>query len=169
VLEADATGPEIKRTMDLNALLAEAVAETISGGGFPLTLSGNCITCLGTTGGISRPDLGVVWFDAHADFDTPDDNLSGFFDVFALAILTGTGWRALRRTIPGFLEIPERRVVLVGVRDLASYQADRLKRSSLNIVWGEDLAGRIESVFGEALESLEGCDSIYLQPIPSAL
>ena len=34
----------------------------------------------------SGPDgLGVVWFDAHADFDTPEDNVSGFFDVMALA------------------------------------------------------------------------------------
>jgi arginase len=48
------------------------------------------------------------------------------------------------------------------VRDLASYQADRLRRSSLNVVWGDDLACGLGSVLGDALESLEECDSIYL-------
>jgi arginase len=45
-----------------------------------------------------------LWLDAHADFDTPEDNLTGFTDVMGLAILTGGCWRALRETIPGFAE-----------------------------------------------------------------
>jgi arginase len=44
-----------------------------------------------------------LWLDAHADFDTPEDNL-GFTDVMGLAILTGGCWRALRETIPGIAE-----------------------------------------------------------------
>ena len=55
-----------------------------------------------------------MWFDAHADFDTPDDNLSGFTDAMGLAILTGSGWRALRETIPGFRALAEGRVLLAG-------------------------------------------------------
>src|SRR6185312_7040124 len=71
------------------------------------------------------------WFDAHADFDDPEENESGFFDVMGLAMLTGRGWRALRHTIPGHVPIPERNVVLAGVRDLEDYQRDRLSRSQL--------------------------------------
>src|SRR5436853_508160 len=36
---------------------------------------------------------------AHADFDDPEENVSGFFDVMGLAMLTGRGWSALRATI----------------------------------------------------------------------
>ena len=48
----------------------------------------------------------------------------------ALAILTGTGWTALRETIPGFAPVPEEHVVLAGARDLEPYQRARLGRSA---------------------------------------
>ena len=78
---------------------------------FPLVFAGNCNSGLGTTAGAGPQGLGVVWFDAHADFDDPEENESGFFDVMGLAPLTGRGWRALRHTIPGHAPIPERNVI----------------------------------------------------------
>ena len=51
-------------------------------------------------------DLGVVWFDAHADFDTAEDNRSGFFDVFALPILAGDAWQALAGALDGLGPAP---------------------------------------------------------------
>jgi arginase len=97
-------------------------------------LAGGCNSCLGTAAGAAAD--GVVWFDAHADFDDPDENLSGFFDVMALAMLTGRGWRALRETIPGHRPIPEGDVLLAGVRDLEPYQRARLEQSDLTFVPG---------------------------------
>jgi arginase len=79
----------------------------------------------------------VVWFDAHADFDDPEENTSGYFDVMGLAMLTGRGWRALRQTIPGRQPIPERNVVLAAVRDLEDYQRRRLARAELATVPGQ--------------------------------
>jgi arginase len=127
-------------------------------------LASNCNSALGTTAGLGRADLGVVWFDAHADFDTPEDNLSGFFDVFALAILTGSCWRALRRTIPGFREIDEGRVVLVGVRDLEPYQRERLEQSALNVVWGPHIRNEgLEHALAPVLDRITGTTAnIYL-------
>ncbi len=69
---------------------------------------------------------GAVWLDAHADFDTPDDNISGSMDVMALSILSGSAWPAQHATIPNAVAIAEQRVALLGVRDLADYQRDRL-------------------------------------------
>ena len=99
---------EIARTFDLDRVLAARVRTATERYAFPLVLAGECASCLGTVGGLDYERVGVVWFDAHADFDTPDDNLSGFFDVMALAILTGSGWRALRESIPGFRAVEER-------------------------------------------------------------
>jgi arginase len=164
VIEAPDRRPEIKRTIELDARLADAVRGAVAAGAFPLVLSGNCNSALGTTAGISRGDLGVLWFDAHADFDTPEDNLSGFFDVFALAILTGSCWRALRRTIPGFREIDETRVVLAAVRDLEPYQRARLERSALNLVPGAQIrSGGIERALRPALDRLSAtAGAVYL-------
>ncbi len=88
---------EIATTIELDRRLAVRVHDALSEGRFPLIVSGNCNSCLGTVAGLSAARgraPGVVWFDAHADFDTPDENLSGFFDVMGLSMLTGGSWRA---------------------------------------------------------------------------
>src|SRR5215211_3578381 len=114
----DPNDPEIVRIAEGDRRLARRVHAAHEGGAFPLVLAGNCNSCLGTVAGVGP--VGVVWFDAHADFDTPDRSL-GFFDGMGLAILTGNGWELLRRTIPGFTPVDERDVVLVGVRDLEEH------------------------------------------------
>jgi arginase len=137
VAPVDESLPEIARIFELNRRLARHVSDAGHRRHFPLVLAGNCVSCLGTTAGArDEADLGVVWLDAHADFDTPEDNLSGFTDVMGLSVLTGACWRALRETIPGFRVVDEDHVVLVGTRDLEAYQRTRLGGSRLTVVPG---------------------------------
>jgi arginase len=145
----DESDPEIARVLELIRRLAASVAGAVAEGAFPLVFAGNCNSCLGTTAGAGPEDLGVVWFDAHADFDDPEENESGFFDVMGLAMLTGRGWRALRRTIPGHVPIAERNVVLAGVRDLEPYQRQRVETSGLIRVPGEIDPARFEDAIGD--------------------
>lgn len=129
----DPNDPEIVRIAEGDRRLARRVRAAHEGGAFPLVLAGNCNSCLGTVAGLGP--VGVVWFDAHADFDTPDRSL-GFFDGMGLAILTGNGWELLRQTIPGFMPVDERDVVLVGVRDLEEHQRAPLDASAMRILPG---------------------------------
>lgn len=156
----DPGGPEVARIFELDRRLAGHVRRARVRGAFPLVLAGNCISALGTTAGVrDEGALGVVWLDAHADFDTPEDNLSGFTDVMALSTLTGGCWRALRETIPGFAAVPARGVVLVGARDLEPYQRHRLEGSDVAVVGDRvDLAA-----LGAALDDLAAqVDRVYL-------
>jgi arginase len=171
---------EIARVLELDRRLADRVRAAVAEKAFPLVLAGNCISCLGTTAGAGARGIGVVWFDAHADFDTPDDNLSGFFDVMGLAILTGSGWGALRETIPGFVPVDEDRVVLAAVRDLEPYQRERLEGSRIRTCpcppWQEgdfhaaldELRGRVNRVYLhidlDALDPSEGTANEYAAP-----
>lgn len=155
----DESAPEVARIFELDRRLARRVAAARERDAFPLVLGGNCCSCLGTVAGAGAAGLGVVWFDAHADFDTPDDNLSGFTDVMGLAILTGSGWRALRETIPGFAPVREDDVVLAGVRDLEPYQRARLAASDLRLVPGAIDPGAL----ADALDRLhEATTRVYL-------
>jgi arginase len=143
--------PEVARIFELDRRLARRVAAVRGRGALPVVLGGNCVSCLGTTAGVqSARKLGVVWLDAHADFDTPEDNLSGFTDVMGLSVLTGGCWRALRETIPGFATVDEGDVVLAGVRDLEDYQWDRVCGSRLRVVTGaierEDLRAGLDEL-----------------------
>ena len=131
--------PEMTRVIELDRRLARSVRAAAKADRFPLVLAGNCNSCLGTVAGVGAERLGVIWFDTHADFDTADDNESGFFDAMGLSILTGSSFQPLAGTIPEFQPIIEQRVLLVGVRDLEQYQERRLLGSHVNTVFGTEL------------------------------
>jgi arginase len=128
---ADPLAGEVTRIFDLLRAHALAVRAAVGRGAFPLVLSGGCISAAATVAGAGAD--GAVWFDAHADLDTPEDNLSGSMDVQALSILTGSAWQASARAIPGFTPVLESAVQVVGVRDLAEYQRLHLEASDVAV------------------------------------
>jgi arginase len=134
ILAADPGVGEITRIFELLRAQEAAVREAVGRGAFPLVLAGGCISATGTVAGCGAE--GAVWLDAHADLDTPDDNVSGSMDVMALSLLCGDGWPAQHATIPNVAALPEERVALLGVRDLAPYQRDRLEASALHTAPG---------------------------------
>src|SRR5215469_649029 len=73
--------------------LAQAVRQAHASGQLPLILAGSCDASLGIVAGFEHGSTGVVWIDAHADFNTPDSTATGFFAGMSLAILTGHCYR----------------------------------------------------------------------------
>lgn len=133
-------GGEVGRAFALTSALAVRVRAESAAGRFPLVLAGNCGATIGALAGLGPADTGLVWFDAHADFNTPETSASGFLDGMALAILTGRCWRSLAATVPGFVSVPDRHVVLVGARDLDLPEARALAESGIRRV-AADLVG----------------------------
>ncbi|MBI5106060.1 MAG: arginase family protein, partial [Solirubrobacterales bacterium] len=136
VQTAEPGAPEIALTFELHRAVGRLVRGAVDEGAFPVVLAGACGSSVGTAAGVGTHDLGVVWLDAHADLDTPEDNLSGFLDVMALTTLTGGAWGALAATVEGFAPVAPERVLLAGVRDLAPYQRDALARSPVRALPG---------------------------------
>jgi arginase len=141
IIEAPPSFPtEIGTSFALHRALAEAVSATAGNGTFPLILAGNCGSALGTVSGLraatpnDRSDIGVLWLDAHADFNTPETTTSGYLDGMSLAALTGQCWHALTAAIPGFRPVSDAHVVLVGARDLDPAEETALARSQVSRV-----------------------------------
>lgn len=144
---------EVASSFDVIREVAGVVRETVRAGRFPLVLAGNCNSSLGTVAGLGR-EVGVVWFDAHGDFNTPETTPTGFFDGFGLAMLTGTGWRTLRETVDGHRPVPDEHVLLVGARDFDPREEERLAASAIaradagSLADGlEELSGRVDAVY----------------------
>jgi arginase len=133
---------ETKAVFDVVEALATAVRETVDEGRFPLVLGGNCSSALGTVTGLNR-DVGVVWFDAHGDFHTPDSTPTGFLEGMVLALLTGEGWDELRR---GLRTVPPERVVLFGARDFEPTEEERLARSAVTRAEAGSLAAALDAL-----------------------
>ena len=125
---------EIMTAFELNRLLADEVRCAIEKNMFPVVLAGNCNSCLGSIAGIGPDNLGVVWFDAHGEFNTPETTLSGFLDGMPIAIATGRCWKSVAGTIPGFQPVAEKNLVLVGARDLDDEEQRQLGQSEINLV-----------------------------------
>ncbi len=109
---------EIASAFGLARSLSAAVADARVSGRFPLVLAGNCFSALGTVSGLGGERVGVLWFDAHGDLNTPDTTVSGLLDGMALSTLTGRCWRELASTVPGFRPLHDLNLLLLGARDL---------------------------------------------------
>ncbi len=119
----------------LSSACPSGCGAVVAGGRFPLVLAGNCGSSLGTVSGVraatpnDSSDIGVIWLDAHADFNTPDTTTSGFLDGTVLAALTGRGWQRAHRVHSGLPPVSDAHVVLVGARDIDAGE-ERLLASS---------------------------------------
>jgi arginase len=136
---------EVAESFAVIRAVASAVRETVEEGRFPLILAVNCFTSLGTVAGLGRP-VGVVWFDAHGDFHTPETTTSGFLDGMGLAMLLGDGWRELRNTIEGLQPVPAKHALLVGARDIDPTEQDRVAASPLRRADAKTLDDALEEL-----------------------
>jgi arginase len=139
---ADGFRAEIKTTFALCRTLAEHVRCIKRAGKFPLVVSGNCFMALGAIAGLGSVDLGIVWFDSHGEYNTPETTASGCLDGMGLATATGDCWRMLAASIPEFRPVPADRIVLVGGHDFDPEEMSRLARSRLALVNAADIASR---------------------------
>lgn len=150
---------EIQTSFELMGMLSAAVRDARDASRLPIVLAGNCNTAVGTIAGLGADTTGVVWFDAHADFNTPETTTSGFLDGTAVAILTGRCWTQLAATVPGFTPISDDRVVLVGTRDVDSLEGGLLDESSVHVVAHRQLRSSLR----ESLRSIsEHVNRVYV-------
>jgi arginase len=122
---------EIATAFDLIARVAEQVRSSVDRGAFPLVLSGNCNTAIGTLSGLTPRSRAVAWFDAHGDANTPDTTTTGFLDGTGLAAAMGWCWNGMTRQIPGFAPVNAGSVILIGARDLDGDEASLLDRAGV--------------------------------------
>jgi arginase len=146
---------EITTSLEVSYRLAKRVQAAKEQGAFPLVLAGNCNSSLGGIAGVGPTDLGVIWFDAHSDFRTPETTVGGMFDSMGLAMLTGQCWRRATSYITGFAPIPINRVLLVGPRQLEPDDQEQLEQAQVPLVRGEQIraSGLAENLAG-ALHAL---------------
>jgi arginase len=137
-LPRDAWHAEVQTSFELMRMLSLAVGEARQLNRLPIILAGNCNTAVGTLAGLG-PGVGVAWFDAHGDFNTPETTTSGFLDGTAVAIITGRCWKQLALTIPDFYPVPDETVCLVGTRDVDSLEGKFLAESNIAVIGPGDI------------------------------
>ena len=141
---------EVQTQFELYRSLAGQVAAARQSGHFPLILSGNCGASVGAIAGAGTERLGVIWFDAHGEFNTPETTASGFLDGMGLAIATGLCWKTLAASIPGFRPLPGPQILLVGGRDFDPGEREQLEQAGVRVI---DAASVAQANMKQALQS----------------
>ncbi|KHG66047.1 arginase [Thermus sp. 2.9] len=123
-------------------------------GVFPIVLGGDHSLSMGSVSGVARKRIGVIWVDAHADFNTPETSPSGNIHGMPLAVLAGLGHPRLTEA---FRAVDPKDVVLVGVRSLDPGEKRLLKEMGVKVytMHEVDRLG-VARIAEEALAYLEG-------------
>ena len=126
--------PAILRACDE---LRVVVERSLSGGRTPVVLGGDHSLGIGSVSGASNyfhargQRIGLIWFDAHGDFNTPDTTPSGNVHGMSLAVLHGHGDPDLVSLGGRAPKMEAAHTVLIGVRDLDSGERDLLRGSGI--------------------------------------
>jgi arginase len=112
-----------------------------------VVLAGNCNSCLGTL--VALDDPGIVWLDAHGDFNTPETTISGALEGMSLAIATDHCHRELMAR-----PVREENVVLGATRSIDPLEEIRLRASQIDIASLDEfpravdlLAARVQTIY----------------------
>jgi arginase len=154
----------LRETADVCTRLADEVVDTIDAGQFPLVLGGDHSIAIGTAKGAARDaDLGVIWFDAHGDFNTPKTSPSGNVHGMPLAALLGIGDFADTEWANA-PNISEENVALVGLRRLDDDERRAIRESDVSAYTMSDIDERgVTPVVEDALDvATDGTDGIHV-------
>jgi arginase len=143
---------EVATAFELQALVSRQVRTAVDEGQLPLVLSGNCNTAaVGSLAGAEN--FGIVWFDAHGEFNTPETTTTGFIDGMGLAMAVGHCWKEMVKGVPGFSPIPEENVVMAWVRAADVAEQERFDASRVTVV-GPDTESQGMHALAAALDDL---------------
>lgn len=146
--------------------LAATVSQAVAAGHFPLVLGGDHSVSIGTLAGLAAHERrqGLIWFDAHGDYNTAATTPTGNIHGMALAIVLGHGDPRLARIGGDFPKALEENAVLVGVRDLDPGERARLRASRVSVFTMRDIDEQgIDVVMRRAIEvASKGVDRLHL-------
>jgi len=150
--------------------LRKMVERSLGEGRLPLVIGGDHSIAIGSVAGSTNhfarqgETLGLIWFDAHGDANTPDTTPSGNIHGMSLAVCLGHGDTDLVNLGERSPKVLARNTVLIGIRDLDPGERDILKKSGVTVYTMRDLDERgMRDVVDEAIRlASDGTAGIHL-------
>ena len=151
--------------------LAKRVESVMRAGSTPIILGGDHSISLGSGSGVANAvnSPGIIWFDAHTDFNTSQTSPSGNIHGMILGALCGygdpsVGDPALVKVAGGGPHIDPRRVVIVGAREIDPGERELLKRSGAHVFTMADIDRHgMDSITRDAIAlASEGAPGIHV-------
>ncbi len=149
--------------------MSKIVAEERRAGFVPVGLLANCNGLLGMLSGLQHSGptakplrVGMIFVDAHGDFNTPETTLSGMLGGMPVAIAAGQCLSRMRLKAGLEPAIPTRHIVEVCVRDTDPLEQELLDRSDIQQLTLQDVRTRSANLHREMKRLSELTDVIYI-------
>jgi arginase len=152
-----------------NGRLAQIVAADRKEGFVPVGLLANCSSIMGMLGGLQKSGptarplrVGLVFIDAHGDFNTPETTLSGMLGGMPVAISAGMCLSRLRLKSGLDPALAEKQIVLAAVRDTDPLEQDLIDRSAIEMLSVADIKTGSPNIDRQMKRLAELSDVIYV-------
>ena len=152
-----------------NGHLADMVGAEVRDGNLTIGLLANCSSLLGMLGGLQRSGpagrplrVGLVYLDAHGDFNTPETTLSGMLGGMDVAAAAGLCLTNLRLTSKLDVPLQARDIVLAGVRDTDPLEQQLIERENIAVLSVADLQTRSARFRRRLADLAAGVDRVYV-------
>ncbi|SDN50660.1 arginase [Psychrobacillus sp. OK028] len=125
----------LEEVIAANTSLANRVNQIIGDGNFPIVLGGDHSIAIGTLAGLADhyDNLGVIWYDAHADLNTAETSPSGNIHGMPLAVSIGLGHEALVNIRDFAPKIIPENVVIIGARSVDPGERELIKEKGIKV------------------------------------
>src|SRR5690349_24256827 len=159
-------GDKLKYVREISAAceqLAQDVEAALEDGEFPIILGGDHSIAIGSFAGATahyrkqEQTLGLIWFDAHADMNTPETTPSGNIHGMPLAALLGFGAPELTH-VAGFApKLDPKLCAHVGARDIDPGERDLIKKLGMRFFTMREIDERgMKDVMNDAIKIASG-------------
>ena len=149
--------------------LGRAVAQNERDGFFSVGLLGTCPSMPGMVAGLQRSGptheplrIGLLWLDAHPDFNTPETTRSGSLGGMPVAVATGRCLAGMRLDAGLDPPLSDRHVVMAGVRLTDPLEQHLLDQSQIEQLTVNDLRTRSPAVTAQMDRLSRLTDKIYV-------
>lgn len=115
--------------------LAERVKSAVEKENFPLILGGDHSIAIGTLAGLAHryKNLGVIWYDAHADMNTEETSPTGNIHGMPLAVAMGLGHESLTAIGGAMPKIKAENLVIIGARSVDEGERKLIKEKGIKV------------------------------------
>src|SRR6185369_15494867 len=148
---------------------ADIVAQNEREGWFTVGLLATCPSMPGLVGGLQHSSvtgkpirIGMLWLDAHPDFNTPETTRSGSLGGMPVAVATGRALQRLRLDAHLDPALADTQVVMGGVRLTDPLEQELLDSSRIQQVSVDDLRRATPAVFAQLDRLSRLTDKLYI-------
>ena len=167
VINRDSPLKNVEAVNEMNSLLYEKILETLESGRFPVVLGGDHSIAAGSVTAMQQHfgKIGLVWIDAHGDFNNAESSPTGNIHGMPLSAITGNGPDEIlpfKKRDTAFID--PKNTVIIGAREIDRKERELIKNAGISVFTIADIdKDGMYYVISEAVRlACDGTEGIFL-------